>query len=144
MQVRVLPSEPFWVGCNPQLHPPGGEVRRTKRVSDKAQHVYGVLAHLVERNNGIVEVRGSSPLHSTISVHRPQEGKLVAQVRRLPRRGFGARGFWADAAVSIAAERIGYLKLWQGTSARPEGSIPSPSTTSSSKAWTTLRTVMNR
>jgi hypothetical protein len=31
----------------------------------------GVLAQLVERNNGIVEASGSNPLHSIVSSSRP-------------------------------------------------------------------------
>ena len=42
---------------------------KSKKILEKVQSEdsFGALAHLVERNNGIVEVNGSSPLRSILS-----------------------------------------------------------------------------
>ena len=46
--------------------PAGFSINRKSAASLSAPETYGVLAQLVERLNGIEEVRGSNPLGSTI------------------------------------------------------------------------------
>ena len=63
----------------------------------------GVLAQLVERFNGIEEVSGSTPLHSTF--HRPSD----IRARRLRARGLGLSHAIVTATVRTANGEEGTL-----------------------------------
>lgn len=56
-----------------------------------ASHVYGVLAQLVERLNGIEEVRGSNPLGSTSGAGDENLGSTAARESASP---FSAERIW--------------------------------------------------